>query len=327
MPFGYVTGEGGLPIEHPENAKGLIMAFEAYSTGRYSDSQVAEILNREGYRTTGNWGKRLFTIDTVNKMLQNTFYLGLTKYKGDVFPGVHPPLISQELFDKCQEVRERRAKRPKAFGQKKRVYVLAGIVRCNECGLTLRCAASKSAGQWRYYRHTAKARGYDCSVPGKFVRADKLEAEWSAIVSAISLPADWKQHIEAMSGDIDQRETIMREREEIQEKLRRLKRLYKDLLIDDEEYRASAEELQVRLSSLVLPSGPHLMQAGEYLENLGQLWSATTLQEQQDITRVMLKAMYVDVQREEIISIEPLPIFRMLFTEVCGGVGVAIISD
>ena len=57
LPFGYLTDpETSLPGPHPKNAVGLKMAFEAYATGRYTDAQIADLLNREGYRTTGNWG-------------------------------------------------------------------------------------------------------------------------------------------------------------------------------------------------------------------------------------------------------------------------------
>ena len=127
----------------------------------------------------------------------------------------------------------------------------SGIARCQECGLTLRCGATQSKGQWRYYRHTAHERGYTCSVPGKMVRADILEEQWTDILSAIRLPKDWKRRIEALAGDADQRTRVLREREEVQEKLRRLKLLFRDLLIDDREYRASYDQLQGRLASLV----------------------------------------------------------------------------
>ncbi|MBP8973536.1 MAG: recombinase family protein [Anaerolineae bacterium] len=104
----------------------LVMVFEAYSTGRYTDAQIAELLNREGYRTTGNWGERPFTKDTVNRLLRNVFYLGHVKYKGELLAGQHPALISQELFDKCQEVWGRGASKRRAYGHQRRVYVLAG---------------------------------------------------------------------------------------------------------------------------------------------------------------------------------------------------------
>jgi site-specific DNA recombinase len=325
LPFGYVLGENGIPESHPLNAAGLIMAFEAYSTGRYSDAQIAELLNREGYRTTGNWGTRLFTKDTVNRMLRNVFYLGYVKYKGQLIPGQHPALIDQALFDRCQEVRAQRSKRARSLGETRRVYVLAGLARCKDCGLTLRCYATNSAGKWRYMRHTAQVRGYECPIGTVALRADRLEEQWAAIVSRIKLPADWKRRVEELAGDADQRRRVLQEREAIQEKLRRLKLMYRDLLIDDAEYRTTCDQLQGRLSGLVLPNSPQVAVAAEYLENLGSLWTHATLAEQRDITRVMLKAVYVDLQAGQIVAIEPHPIFRLILAEVCGGVGVAIL--
>lgn len=325
LPFGYAVGDDDVPVPHPMNAEGLIMAFKAYSTGRYTDAQIAELLNREGYRTTGNWGTRLFTKDTVNRILQNEFYLGFVKYKGELIAGQHPALIDQELFDKCQEVRAQRVKKRRAFGEKRRVYVLAGLARCNECELTLRCGSTKSKGEWRYYRHTAHERGYNCSIPGKMVRADVLEEQWADIIARISLPDDWKQRIEELAGNADQRQSILREREAIQEKIRRIKNMYRDMVIDDSEYKTSIDQLQSRLASLVLPNSPHLIRAGEYLENLGVLWAAATLEEQRDITRIVVKAVYVDVLNQQIISLEPMPIFKKLFDEFCGDIGVTIL--
>jgi site-specific DNA recombinase len=325
LPFGYLLGDDGVPMLHPLNAEGVVMAFQAYSTGRYTDAQIAELLNREGYRTTGNWGERPFTKDTVNRMLKNVFYLGFVKYKGELIPGQHPPLIEQELFDKCQEMRGRRASKRRAFGHQQKVYPLAGIARCHECKLTLRCSSTRSKGEHRYYRHTAQARGYECSVPGKMVRADVLEEQWTDIISAIQLPDDWKQRIEALAGDADQRQRILREREEVQEKLRRIKLMYRDLLIDDDEYRTTVARLQTRLAGLVLPNSPHIVRAGEYLENLGFLWAEATLEEQRDITRVLVKSVLVDVLQDTIVAIEPMPIFKALFAEFCGDIGVVIL--
>ncbi|MBN1920957.1 MAG: recombinase family protein [Anaerolineae bacterium] len=313
LPFGYVTDENGLPVEHPTTADGVRLAFESYSTGRYSDQGIADLLNEAGYRTTGNWGERPFTKDTVNPMLKNVFYLGFVKYKDELYPGKHPPLIDQDLFDRCQEVRASRASKRKSFGQKSRVYVLAGIARCHECGLTLRCHSTLSGGEWRYYRHTAQARGFECSVPSKHLRADELEAQWSEIVAAIRLPDDWRRRIEELAGNVDEREAVLHERARVNEKLRRVKQLYKDLLIDDAEYRASRQALEMQLEALVLPSSEHLFEVGEYLENLGALWAEATLQEQQDITRLLLKAMYVDVLAGKIVRVEVKDVFRRLF--------------
>lgn len=173
--------------------------------------------------------------------------------------------------------------------------------------------------------HMAELRGYTCPVPTMGLRADKLEAQWGEIVARIQLPSDWRQRIENLAGDPDERNSILREREAVQEKLRRIKQLYKDLMMDEVEYRAEHEALQSRLSGLVLPNSPHVIKAGEYLENLGALWNAATLVEQREITRVLLKSMYIDVEVYRIVSIEPQAVFRLLFAEICEDLGVEII--
>ncbi|MFC1961206.1 recombinase family protein [Chloroflexota bacterium] len=324
--FGYVTDEETkIPIFHPKNKDGLILAYESYATGQCSDRDVAEILNREGYRTTGNWGERKFTKDTVNRMLQNVFYLGYVKYKGEIYPGKHPALISQELFDKCQAVRARRRNQSRAVGKRRHIYVLASLARCKDCKLTLRCGATGSGKKTRYYRHFAKQRGYDCVVRDKGVRAEELEAAWSEIVSAIKLPEDWRKRVEELVSDVDERETVLKERLVITEKIKRLKRMYQDLIVEDDEYQTTLKDLQTRLSGLVLPSNPQLIQAGEYLENLGKLWEQATMQEKMDLSRVLVKTVFINVEDGAITSIEPHPVFRMLFEEVCENLPIDIV--
>lgn len=325
LPFGYITDKDGVPIPHPENAQGLKMAFEAYSTGRYSDREIAELLNREGYLTTGNWGERKFTKDTINRVLKNEFYLGYTKYKGELYPGQHPALIEKELFDKCQEVRARRRKHSRALGQTRRVYIFSGLLRCHECGLTLRAYSTNSKGKWRYYRHTADERGYECSVPTMSVKHRDILEQWEKIIFSTILPDDWRKRIEELAGNADEQQAVLRERNEIQERLRRLKRLYKDLLIEDFEYRAEYEQLQRRLSSLVLPSSPHLVRAGEYLEGLSSLWQAATEKEKRDITKLLVIAIYVDVEQSCIVAVEPKAMFRILIVEICESLEIKVI--
>lgn len=199
LPFGYTLNGDDIPVAHPTDSVGLVMAFEAYATDNYGDTQIAELLNEKGFHTTGHWGERPFTKDTVAAMLQNVFYTGVVKYKGETLPGQHPALIDQDLFDECQAVRASHA-RPRTIEPQRRVYLLAGIARCSECELTLRGASTQSNGGWRYYRHTARERGYNCSAPSQMVRADLLEDQWAAILSAVRLPAEWRQRIEEQTG-------------------------------------------------------------------------------------------------------------------------------
>jgi site-specific DNA recombinase len=62
----------------PDELPGLLMAFEAYATKKYSDNDVATLLNKHGYKSkTG----RPFSKETVCDILQNRTYLGEIKYQ------------------------------------------------------------------------------------------------------------------------------------------------------------------------------------------------------------------------------------------------------
>ncbi|NJN54045.1 MAG: hypothetical protein HC804_04380 [Anaerolineae bacterium] len=69
-----------------------------------------------------------------------------------------------------------------------------------------------------------------------------------------------------------------------------------------------------------------MFEAASYLQSLDLLWSAASLEEQRDITRIMLKAIYVDVVAGQIVKIEPLPMFAKLLKEVCERICVEIVS-
>ena len=71
--------------------------FELYATGRYSlhslvpEARTIDLTNNRG---------RIITKSGIEKILQNTFYAGITRIKttGETFQGVHEPLISAHLL-------------------------------------------------------------------------------------------------------------------------------------------------------------------------------------------------------------------------------------
>ena len=72
--------------------------FELYATGEYTLKSLANWCKEKSLR--GNLGKGI-AIGNIQKILQNIFYIGLMKYRGEIFEGQHEPLISKKLFDKC----------------------------------------------------------------------------------------------------------------------------------------------------------------------------------------------------------------------------------
>lgn len=78
--------------------------FEIYASGKYSFSDISEFLAINGLKSgTG----RSYSREAIRLMFSCRTYLGQIEYKGrDVYPGKHEALISQDLWDRVQHIRE-----------------------------------------------------------------------------------------------------------------------------------------------------------------------------------------------------------------------------
>ena len=59
------------------------------------------------------------------------FYTGIVGHRKQLHPGVHEPLVSQELFDLVQDRLRKNSGRSETLSPRpKRQYLLKGIIRC-----------------------------------------------------------------------------------------------------------------------------------------------------------------------------------------------------
>ena len=157
---------GGL---HPNlrEAEAIREVFRRYAAGTTTLSQLAEWLNDQGFRTRnrhwvedgfGNWSQepRLFTTASVKGILHNPFYAGKIKHRDQILPGVHEPLVSEQLFDAVQVALKRNSGRSETLHPRpEREYLLRGLIRCAHCLLP------KSRTQL----HKGTASGHNGSSP------------------------------------------------------------------------------------------------------------------------------------------------------------------
>ena len=131
-PVGYLNNPKtrGIDVDHNKAPK-VAKIFELYATGNYTLHSLANWCKENGLR--GNLNKSL-VIANIQKNLQNIFYLGLMKWKGEIFEGKHEPIISKKLFDKCQEVM---AKRGKVQEVRKHNFAFLGLLKCASCGCSI----------------------------------------------------------------------------------------------------------------------------------------------------------------------------------------------
>jgi site-specific DNA recombinase len=142
--------------------------FSRYAAGIYSDQQMADWLNHQGFRRSD---KRLFTRDNLRDILQNMYYAGKIRYRGaklsaigknyramegEIYEGKHEAIISMSLFNRCQAVRAERRHKAPTRQKTRHVYYVNGIIDCVHCGRSMRAQSSRSH---RYYREASKGKG------------------------------------------------------------------------------------------------------------------------------------------------------------------------
>lgn len=134
------------------------------------------------------------------------------------------------------------------------------------------------------------------------------------IIEAITLESSWKDKIMARISIISEHDRILKKRKYVSEKLRRLAKTYIGELVKEDEYNLQCKLLQDNLETLVIPEEDAITKAGELIENLGNIWRDSTLEEKHKLLKIMLDAVYVDLlNSRSIVGILLKPVFYSLF--------------
>lgn len=98
---------------------------------------TAIILNEKGYRRKTyvtpqgkTMGGQKFQTTTMQYILKNITYTGKIKYAGKVYPGLHEPIISEEMLQKAQEILANNRVRGEKTKVSKNTALLSNILRC-----------------------------------------------------------------------------------------------------------------------------------------------------------------------------------------------------
>ena len=112
----------------PDTAPIIRVIFEMYANGT-SIQKITEHLNEQGYKTVKGlpFGK-----NSIRNILCNKRYIGVYTYNGTETPGGMPRIISDELFEKVQEILAKNKKAP-ARARAKVEYLLTTKLFCGHC--------------------------------------------------------------------------------------------------------------------------------------------------------------------------------------------------
>ncbi len=310
---------------NPREAEAVRELFRRYATGTTTLSQLAEWLNAQGFRTRnrhwvedghGNRSQeaRFFTTASVRGILHNPFYAGKIKHRGQILPGVHEPLVSEQLFQAVQVQLKRNSGRSETLHPRpEREYLLKGLIRCAHCGLPMWAQTYKNGN--RYYREQKGSRGKGyCVNRSRSMPCHLPDGQMGRIVQAILLPDAWMDRVLARIHLADEMKRIEQERRQVEQRLKRLGKAYVDGLYEDEDYKREKRSLEERAASLVIPDIDVAREAGKLLEDLPSLWQEANLSERHKLLHAMLDAVYVDtVEEKSVVVLKPKPAFQALF--------------
>ncbi len=334
VPWGYISqlqGNRKVGVPDPEKAPVVVEMFERYATGAYSDQQIAEWLNVQGYRTSRD---HPFGKDTVRDMLCNMYYLGKISYRGmtvrpkgvsfrstprRVSEGQHQPIITQGLWDRCQAVRASRRVAVKTIKKTVRINLLQGLVVCVHCGRRLRIQTPKRCPT--YYREDSHLRGYhDCPYNGQSVRAEVIDAQIAELIQSIHLPENWEPTVRQMLDVHSERADPEAERKEIRSMLRLMRDNYERGLYEGEEYQywQKVNALKEKLSLLERVPESSINRAARTLLDLRETWENSTKEERKDLVHIMIQEVGVDLEIKRILWVKARPDYEPLFSILNG---------
>lgn len=207
-PLGYINVNQGtndnpdrVVVPNPEKSAYITDLFRLFSTEKYSVDALGDLLYKKGLRS--KTGKKVAR-STLYNMLKNPFYIGLFKYKDQIFNGNHEPIVSKAVFDLCQKILEKN--NHNACRRRKYKWLLTGIAFCHDCGSRMYCSHNKK--KKRAYYHGSYKKGCNEYIP-----LDVLEDQVADELKNIKFSDEFKQKIRDKAKELVLQSRDSREKE------------------------------------------------------------------------------------------------------------------
>jgi site-specific DNA recombinase len=244
-PIGYLNqGKAKPKIIDPIKGPLVRAAFDLYTTKRHTYYTLALELHRLGLRTGG--GKPL-SLSSITWILRNPFYIGVIRMKGtgEVFQGVHEPLIDARTFQRAQDIIDgRENEKVRRFD-----FIFRRLLECGLCGHVL--TGERQKGKVYYRCHTR-----ECDTTG--IREDAVTAIFKGVTD--NLPFGDSDYMEMKPFFEDEERTAAADQTKIvgalklriaaiEDRGRRLTDAYLDQVLDRESYQARRTALLTELAT------------------------------------------------------------------------------
>lgn len=205
-------------------------AFKLYSTGDYSLSELAALMEARGIRNRPRRGKPSIPMGPNRwaSILRSDYYIGIVRYSGKTYKGRHPKLIDEATFQRVREVLDTQ----RQSGERSWRYhsYLRGTLYCGACNRRLIYLRAKgNGGTYEYFVCVGKQEG-TCSQPHHRVAAVEraVEDEYAKIELSAEQQAKIRSDIHNQVQTLN--EDAAPQRQALAEELRRIAQHEKKLL-------------------------------------------------------------------------------------------------
>ena len=326
---------------HPVDSHVVKLVFDWYLEGEMSDALITERLNsyvltlpsgvQISPRAQGHPGKTLpgpFARDVVRDMLKRIFYTGKLPYKcsaglgarrtkrselqqAELHEGKHPAIISEETYQKVQELRATLGNhcRSKSNGVMGQVFPLSGILKCGYCGRPMRGVSSTGV---RYYRDSSRIER-TCDCPQISVRAEEIE---ESLVEVLQEIVDYS----ISRGDI---RTSNEKQQKAETRYERAKELYMQGEMTREAFQMEKDRYEKAQNSLQYNDPNAIMALCMSLQPALEGWKGTLPIERKKLLRIVIRAAYL--RGNTLVGLKPTDAFMPLAQEKlchCGEGGI-----
>ena len=169
--------------------KTVKLIFELYSKGN-GVKNIVMYLNKNGYspRSGDKWSKT-----SISNLLKNESYIGWTVFnKRDkktfgkqfkpkdqrvIIKNTHPPIISEELFNRVQKLIEERQPKNQPAQVTSSSYLLSGLIKCGKCSGAYGITGYGRNKKYAYYNCITYSKKGKAICPGYRLRTDKIDLE------------------------------------------------------------------------------------------------------------------------------------------------------
>lgn len=203
-------------VINPKEAELVKEIFALYLEKR-SLLSVAVALNKNDRLTkihTTLEGKKSggikFKNTSIQSIVKNPFYIGKVNHAGTLYQGEQERVITDEVFQKAQEILTNNRRERKVAGVVTSIGLLNSILRCKACDSTMYYIYSKKGtNKYHYYLcMNAQKRGYK-SCPTRLISAQAIENKFMEFLRTMSKDSRFETKVwEALT--LEERITILK---------------------------------------------------------------------------------------------------------------------